>query len=99
MFEPHSSVRFIFLNSDKRSPRAGIGGRRGGRWELEKVASRDSTVPFFFFLSFSFNAEESAVATRIQERREFGKSGNVVLLIHCVLVQLFSNYIYSVPSM
>ena len=36
MFEPHFSVRFIFLNSDKRSPRAGV-WMRG--WRLEGVAS------------------------------------------------------------
>lgn len=49
MFEPHSSVRFIFLNSDKRSPRAGIGREKGKNVEVrEKVASRDSSVPFFF---------------------------------------------------
>lgn len=72
MFEPHSSVHFIFINSDKRSPRAGV-----GKWKLEGVC---------FNKYFCFNVEEPAVATRIQERRvrEFGKSGNVVLLTYYV---------------
>lgn len=72
MFEPHSSVRSILINSDKRSPRAGV-----GKWTQERVC---------FNKYFCFNVEELAVATRIQERRvrEFGKSGNVVLLTYYV---------------
>lgn len=49
MFEPHSSVRFIFLNSDKRSPRAGIGREKGKNVEVrEKVCFERFECSFFF---------------------------------------------------
>lgn len=85
MFEPHSSVRSIFINSDKRSPRAGLGS---GDW-----------VGVCFNKYFCFNVEEPAVATRIQERRvrEFGKSGNVVLLTYYVF-SFFLTFQLTIPS-
>lgn len=85
MFEPHSSVRPIFINSDKRSPRAGF-----GKWRLGRG--------FASINIFAFNVEEPAVATQIQERRvrEFGKSGNVVLLTYYVFP--FFNVSVTIPS-
>lgn len=89
MFEPHSSVHSIFINSDKRSPRAGF-----GKWRL-----RGRGICFNKY--FCFNVEEPAVATRIQERRvrEFGKSGNVVLLTYYVFAFFSFNVSVTIPSL
>lgn len=63
-------VLYIFFNSDKRSPRAGVwmGLKVGGSCFNKYPCFNDQRIV--------------TVATRIQERRvrEFGKSGNVVLL-------------------